>query len=131
MEKSKILVCCHKKAEVYSDDIYTPIHVGKALHPNLNLGFMTDNIGENISEKNDSFCELTAQYWAWKNLRCKYIGLCHYRRYFSETFDKDSLDEILLILILFWLVLFMLESLFSLFGRKVWLMRTFIFFISI
>lgn len=93
MEKSKILVCCHKKAEVYSDDIYKPIHVGKALHPNLNLGFMTDNIGENISEKNDSFCELTAQYWAWKNLYCKYIGLCHYRRYFSKTFDENSLNE--------------------------------------
>lgn len=93
MDRSKILVCCHKKAEVYSDDIYTPIQVGKALHPNLNLGFMTDNIGENISEKNDSFCELTAQYWAWKNLHCKYIGLCHYRRYFSKTFDEKSLEK--------------------------------------
>lgn len=93
MENSKILVCCHKKSEVYSDSIYTPIQVGKALHPNLDLGFVADNIGDNISDKNDSFCELTAQYWAWKNLNCKYIGLCHYRRYFSETFDEKKLDE--------------------------------------
>ena len=29
----KILVASHKKAEMPEDDIYLPVHVGRALHP--------------------------------------------------------------------------------------------------
>ncbi len=83
----KILVACHKAdPNIRQDDIYMPIQVGKALHPKLDLGFQCDNTGDNISEKNESYCELTALYWAWKNLKdVDYIGLCHYRRYFKMT----------------------------------------------
>ena len=83
----KILVACHKAdPNIRQDDIYMPIQVGKALHPELDLGFQCDNTGDNISEKNGSYCELTALYWAWKNLKdVDYIGLCHYRRYFNLT----------------------------------------------
>lgn len=42
-----------------------------------------DNRGDNISCKNHSYCELTTQYWAWKNVQADYYGFCHYRRYFS------------------------------------------------
>lgn len=81
----KILVACHKAdPNIRQDDIYMPIQVGKALHPDLDLGFQCDNTGDNISEKNGTYCELTALYWAWKNLKdVDYIGLCHYRRYFG------------------------------------------------
>ncbi|MDE7311127.1 MAG: DUF4422 domain-containing protein [Eubacterium sp.] len=44
---------------------------------------MRDNTGEHISGKNRSYCELTTQYWAWKNMEADYYGFCHYRRYFS------------------------------------------------
>lgn len=83
----KILVACHKAdPNIRQDDIYMPIQVGKALHPELDLGFQCDNTGDNISEKNGSYCELTALYWAWKNLKdVDYIGLCHYRRYFAKN----------------------------------------------
>ena len=86
----KILVACHKAdPNIRQDDIYMPIQVGKALHPELDLGFQCDNTGDNISEKNGSYCELTALYWAWKNLKdVDYIGLCHYRRYFDLTEEK-------------------------------------------
>lgn len=62
---------------------YMPIHVGKALG-NVDLGITGDDTGTEISEKNQSYNELTGMYWAWKNLKdVDIIGLCHYRRYFD------------------------------------------------
>lgn len=63
------------------DDVYLPLHVGR--EGKDDLGFIGDDTGDNISCKNANFCELTGLYWAWKNLDYKYIGLCHYRRYFG------------------------------------------------
>ncbi len=54
-------------------------------------GMLQDNQGENISSKNKSYCELTTQYWAWKNVDADYYGFCHYRRVFS--FNKKMLPE--------------------------------------
>ena len=79
----KVLVCCHKKDVMATQSPYLPIQVGKAIS-NTDLGIQGDNTGDNISEKNQSYCELTGIYWAWKNLKnVDYIGLCHYRRYFD------------------------------------------------
>lgn len=94
MEKVKLLVACHKPAKVFQNDVYTPIQVGKALHSDLNLGFITDDTGDNISKLNPLYCELTAQYWGWKNLDCEYIGLQHYRRYFDFVFDEKNVDKV-------------------------------------
>lgn len=83
MQKIKILVCCHKKDLMLNEPPYLPIHVGKS-NSNLEMNIQQDNTGDNISSKNSSYCELTAMYWAWKNLPdIDYIGLCHYRRYFD------------------------------------------------
>ncbi len=89
----KIIVVTHKPYWMPSDDVYIPLHVGKALHPCLNLGIQTDDAGDNVSDKNASYCELTGLYWAWENLKADYIGLCHYRRYFANSayiFSRDA-----------------------------------------
>lgn len=47
---------------------------------------VSDDIGDNISERNKRFGELTAVYWAWKNLKgVDIIGMSHYRRYMMHT----------------------------------------------
>ena len=74
-----------------TQDPYMPIHVGKALHPDLKLGISGDDTGDNISKKNGSYCELTGMYWAWKNLKdVDVVGLCHYRRYFDLSSAKSN-----------------------------------------
>jgi len=80
----KMLIASHKAAEMPNDGFYLPVHVGHALNPK-DLGFQPDDEGDNISNMNPSYCELTAQYWAWKNLDAEVIGLSHYRRYFTGS----------------------------------------------
>lgn len=77
---TRIYIAAHKPFQSPAGAPYIPLHVGKkGKEP---LGFIGDDTGENISEKNSSYCELTGVYWMWKNVQCDIIGLCHYRRYF-------------------------------------------------
>lgn len=80
-EKMKILISYHKESERLESEIMTPIQVG-AKKSGFDLGMRRDDEGINISDKNDKYCELTAQYWAWKNLDAEYYGFMHYRRQF-------------------------------------------------
>lgn len=78
----KIIVATHKRCQMPPDDVYLPLQVGKAGQEPL--GYMGDDTGDHISEKNATFCELTGLYWAWKNLAADYKGLVHYRRCFTR-----------------------------------------------
>lgn len=95
---TKIYVAHHKEGHFFqTEDIY-PIHVGKG-KDNKNIGINGDNTGDNISKKNDNYCELTALYWMWKNDKsCDYTGLMHYRRYFdfSESYKEHFQTEVFL-----------------------------------
>lgn len=83
MSSTKILVCCHKNDIMEMAEPYLPIQVGKELST-VKMDIQGDDEGDNISKKNQSFCELTGLYWAWKNLKgVEVIGICHYRRYFD------------------------------------------------
>lgn len=81
MADIKLFVCCHQPTEVPKHSLLVPIQVGAALSDFHFPGFLQDDTGDNISHKNRSYCELTAQYWAWKNIDADYYGFFHYRRY--------------------------------------------------
>lgn len=76
-----------------------PIQVGTAL-TEKRVAKCCDNTGENISEKNVNYSELTALYWMWKN-QCQntdlvsnldFIGLFHYRRILDVS--KEDMEQL-------------------------------------
>jgi len=82
-----ILISSHKNYVFPKSSLYVPIQVGKG----INSEAIRDNTGNNISNKNSTFCELTALYWAWKNNFFKdsdFCGLVHYRRYFKGSGER-------------------------------------------
>ncbi len=92
-EKIKVLVVSHKPAMMPREGMYLPIFVGPAKEA-WSGKMQKDDEGENIADKNSQYSELTALYWAWKNLSAEYIGVVHYRRYMSINKCK-SLNNIL------------------------------------
>ena len=79
--------------KAFDDDVanrigYKILHVGK--NENSKKYYLRDDSGDNISEKNPYYCELTGLYWMWKNAPEKgneAIGLVHYRRFFTYPVD--------------------------------------------
>lgn len=70
--------------------MHLPVMAGTALAKAVPEGYLRDDTGDNISDRNKNYCELTALFWAWKNMDtvevlkdASSIGLCHYRRYFA------------------------------------------------
>lgn len=93
---TRMYVMTHKQIAPIDDEMYIPIHVGRA--GKANLGYLGDDTGDSISEKNSSYCELTGLYWLWKNVKCDIIGICHYRRFFvknEQLLKKDNIEQIL------------------------------------
>lgn len=88
-----IAVAVHKPYRMPKDSMYLPLQVGKALHPEIDLGFQTDDTGDNISLLNASYSELTALYWLWKNSDARYKGLAHYRRHFASHYMHFNLGD--------------------------------------
>lgn len=83
--KIEILVAAHKKFPMPEVEGYLPVLVGAKKNYKPDISYQRDDEGKNISAKNPSYNELTAIYWAWKNLKnVDAIGLVHYRRLFFE-----------------------------------------------
>ena len=98
MKNIKVFIATHKKYQMPNEEMYIPLHVGR--EGKEKIGFIGDNTGENISEKNPYFCELTGLYWAWKNSDADYIGLTHYRRHFtcSNRVPKEENEKFKILL---------------------------------
>ncbi len=103
-KRTVIAIAAHKPYRMPADPVYQPVYVGAALHPEAveemtAMGYVPDDRGENISAKNPGYCELTALYWAWKNLDADCVGLAHYRRHFAgrnwRRRDTDPFDRVL------------------------------------
>lgn len=109
MKKIKLLVCYHKPDTLIKNEVFTPIHLGRAIakkemkpdDPKLKWlldNMIGDDTGDNISELNRTYNELTALYWAWKNYdkldAPDYIGLMHYRRHFVFNEGEIKVYEI-------------------------------------
>lgn len=71
-----------------SNEMIHPIRCGACFDKINRNNLLGDDTGENVSNKRNSYCELTVQYWMWKNIQADYYGLCHYRRMLSFT-DKE------------------------------------------
>ena len=82
---SNIYVITHKKLHTKVPKDRKLLMVG-AYNKETYEGYLKDSIGENISEKNPNYCELTGLYWMWKNDKADIIGLEHYRRFFITKF---------------------------------------------
>ena len=89
MNDNCLLMCCHKEYDIIPP-LWMPVQCGAALHPPVQ-GVLRDDGGESISALNREYCELTAHYFAWKNVQAEYYGFCHYRRFFcAEASTKRA-----------------------------------------
>ena len=71
---------------------YSPIQVGAVL-TDIDKGCIKDSQGDNISDRNRNYCECTAHYWIWKNIKIDgYVGVNHYRR--QQWFTDKSFEDI-------------------------------------
>lgn len=88
MKTGNIYVITHKPLAFSLPEHYRKLYVGAAKLPQEEkqklTGYGFDDEGDNISDKNGSYCELTGLYWIWKNQQADIVGISHYRRFFTE-----------------------------------------------
>jgi hypothetical protein len=98
MPRVKVFIVSHKPCDLPHDGVMTPFHVGRAVSQRKEeMAWMQgDDIGDNISSKNLQYCEMTAHYWIWKNVKdVEYVGVCHYRRFFGVDITEEKVSEML------------------------------------
>ena len=92
--KTKIFVCTFEDKVFCNNDIFVPIQVGKK-NTNLDLGYLSDNVGDNKADKNPWYSEQTALYWVWKNIKgLDCVGFMQYRKLLQLNKKKSIKTEI-------------------------------------
>ena len=95
-------ICLHDRNYRTVKDLgYIPVGLGKK---SFSDGWLRDNQGENISEKNNYYGEYTFHYWFWKNKidqieNGTWIGFCAYRRFWlnnKKTVSKPNKNNFLI-----------------------------------
>ncbi len=96
-----VFVMTHKAYEEPRDRVYRSLQVGRAgKNADRTLPYTGDDTGDNISDQNCFYGELTGLYWIHKNYHDDdYIGICHYRRFYvredGSLFDEEDFERIL------------------------------------
>lgn len=84
-QRTRIFVTTHGYFATPDSPLFQPVQVGPGQFSPQ--GRFTDAYhdgdGDNIARMNPRYCEMTVQYWAWKNVDADRYGFCHYRRYFN------------------------------------------------
>lgn len=88
-----IYVCCHQKCRLPDNELLVPIQAGRA-SAGFRLDMVGDDSGENISLRNQNFCELSVLYWIWRNTGHDCFGLCHYHRFFNLAGNDTELESL-------------------------------------
>lgn len=83
---TKIFVVSHKKLNKKYYPDREIIYVGPKEDELWEEGYYKDDLGDNIASKNYTYCECTAIYYIWKNIKCDIVGIEHYRRIFARLF---------------------------------------------
>ena len=82
----KLFISYKTRQKLLKNNILTPIQTGRAISDEVFEEMLGDDTGDNISKENERYCELTAQYWVWKNYdkigNPEYVGFMHNRRHF-------------------------------------------------
>lgn len=89
----KIYIAAHKHFNIDAEVPYQPLFVGASFIPEeyRRAGWQYDDQGDNISQKNKHYCELTGLYWIWKNSPESIVGLTHYRRAFESPSNSKQM----------------------------------------
>lgn len=87
-KKIEIYEVTHKEFKPINEDGYIPIYAGNRRE--LIDKYIGDNTGDNISDWNNIINEATTMYWMWKNTKTPFIGLNHYRRFFSSCVNAGG-----------------------------------------
>lgn len=85
MKTISVYVAAHKKIDLSLPACYRICQVNAEKNGRWDGNYVFDNgAPDNISLKNDRYCELTALYELWRNNDADLKGLAHYRRFFSN-----------------------------------------------
>lgn len=83
MPELEFICSHHKPGPLPVSSAFVNIQAGRALSTQR-LDMPGDDTGDNISDLNWSFSEMSAVYWYWKNRpHAELVGICHYRRFFN------------------------------------------------
>lgn len=80
-----IYIATHKQIQFPLPNCYKWVQVNAAQNGEWDNYYHDNDFCDNISVKNDSYCELTALYQLWKHSNADIKGLCHYRRFFGKS----------------------------------------------